>query len=313
MSVQAYITRQIPEEGMSILKKKLNVSSWCSENVMPREDLLKHVKGMNGILCTISDNMDKEVLDAAGPQLKVISTLSVGTGHIDVSECKKRGIEVLNTPDVASDSAAEFTVTLVLLVARRLLEGMDAVKNGEWGLWKPMWICGFEMGGRTLGIHGLGRVGFGIARRLKPFNIERIIYHDLYHKEYASSVGATLVDLPTLLAESDMLCICCAPTPQTIKSFNKEAFAKMKEGSILINTSRGVIVDHNDLDAALKAGRPMAAGLDVTDPEPLPIDHPLMKNPKCIITPHQGTSTWATRINMAKAAASNLYISLLGH
>ncbi|XP_076472519.1 glyoxylate reductase/hydroxypyruvate reductase-like isoform X2 [Babylonia areolata] len=336
MSFKVYITRKLPEDEVSVLKKKsdkLNISTWESENVVPRDELLKNVAGAHGVLCTITDKIDGEFLDAAGSQLKVISTVSSGMTHIDLAECKKRNVQVYNTPDMASDSAAEFAVTMVLLVARRSLDGMDAVVRGEWGLWKPMWICGFEMGGRTLGIVGFGRVGFGVARRLKPFNIKEIIYYDVCEKEFGSSIGAKRVQkLDDLLTQSDIVCICCAATPSTIKSsledtvttvnsvtedmkpkaFNKDAFAKMKEGSILINTARGQILDHDALDEALKAGRPMAAGLDVTDPEPLPASHPLMSNPKCIITPHLSTATWPAIRGMTKEAATNLQIALLG-
>lgn len=312
--MKVLVTRKIPAIGIDLLTRgqQLQVDAWDSENVMPRAELLKRVKGVNGVLCTITDNIDQEFLDAAGPQLKVISTMTVGTTHIDSALCKNRGISLVDTGDVCSDSAAEFTVTLVLLVARRLLEGMDAVVNGEWGLWKPMWICGFEMGGRTLGLYGFGRVGFGVARRLKPFNIKRIIYHDITNPTYAQHIGAESVDFDTLLKESDIFCVCCAATPQTIKSINKAALSKMKEGSILINTARGSIVDQDALDEALKAGKPVSAGLDVTEPEPLPPSHPLMKNPKCIITPHLGTASIETRNNMARMAATNLYIELLG-
>lgn len=313
--MKVLVTRKIPHQGLDILSRnaQLQVDCWTSENVMAREELLERVKGAYGVLCTISDVIDKEFLDAAGPQLKVISTMTVGTGHIDTALCKKRGISLVDTGDVCSDSAAEFTVTLVLLVARRLLEGMDAVINGEWGLWKPMWLCGFEMGGRTLGVYGFGRVGFGVARRLKPFNIKRIIYTDITSSMYASRIGAELVDLDTLMKESDILCVCCAATPQTIKSINKDSLSKMKEGSIIVNTARGSIIDQEALDAALKSGKPIAAGLDVTDPEPLPPSHPLMKNPKCIITPHLATASIETRINMARMAATNLFIELLGN
>lgn len=309
--MNVFVTRSIPLQGMALLDdERLNVKSWNRENAMPKQELMSSVSGVDGIICMISDAIDKEVLDAAGSKLKVISTMSVGTEHIDRDECGKRNIKIFNIPDIASDSAAEFTVTLVLLVARRLLEGMNAVIKGEWGLWKPMWICGFEMGGRTLGLYGFGRVGFGVARRLKPFNVSRIIYYDTCQQDYANSVDATLVDMDTLINESDMLCICCSLTPTTKKSVNKEFLGKMKEDSILVNTSRAAVVDQEALDEALKAGRPMAAALDLTEPEPLPAKHPLRQNPKCIITPHLATATITTRVNMAIATVNNLLTEL---
>ncbi|XP_025081305.1 glyoxylate reductase/hydroxypyruvate reductase-like isoform X2 [Pomacea canaliculata] len=307
-----FVTRKIAPEGLKILQEKTNVKIWDSEDACPRSELLKNVAGCDGILCTINDQIDAEVLNAAGKKLKVISTMSVGILHISTTECGKRGIQVTSTPDVASDSAAEFTVALTLVTTRRLLEGMDAVLKGEWGLWRPMWICGIEMVDRTIGIMGFGRVGFGVARRLKPFNVTKLIYHDLYRAGYADQVDAKLVTFDELVTQSDILIVCCAATPKTTKIFNKETFAKMKEGSIFINTSRGIVVDHDALAEAVQKGRPKRVGLDVTDPEPLPKDHPLMNNRKVIITPHIATNTWTTRINMAVNAANNLSAALCG-
>ncbi|KAK7494190.1 hypothetical protein BaRGS_00014663 [Batillaria attramentaria] len=307
-----YVTRKIPDAGLKILRQRLTVKHWDSEDAIPRDELLKNVAGVDGILCTISDKIDKELLEAAGSNLKAISTMSVGETHIDKQECDRRLVHVANAPEVASDSAAEFTVALVLLTARRLLEGMEAVVSGEWGPWRPMWIVGFEMVDRTLGIFGFGRVGFGVARRLRPFNVGKIIYHDLFRAGYADQVDAKLVTFDTLLNESDILCICCNVTAQTVHAFDKEAFSKMKAGSILVNTARGTVINQDDLAEALDAGIPHAAALDVTEPEPLPLDHPLMVHPRCIISPHMGTATMDTRINMAVAAAKNLDVMLLG-
>nr|KAG5704750.1 hypothetical protein BaRGS_005206 [Batillaria attramentaria] len=219
-----YVTRKIPDAGLKILRQRLTVKHWDSEDAIPRDELLKNVAGVDGILCTISDKIDKELLEAAG---------------------------------------------------------MEAVVSGEWGPWRPMWIVGFEMVDRTLGIFGFGRVGFGVARRLRPFNVGKIIYHDLFRAGYADQVDAKLVTFDTLLNESDILCICCNVTAQTVHAFDKEAFSKMKAGSILVNTARGTVINQDDLAEALDAGIPHAAALDVTEPEPLPLDHPLMVHPRC--------------------------------
>ncbi|XP_067658654.1 glyoxylate reductase/hydroxypyruvate reductase-like [Haliotis asinina] len=303
---KVYVTRRVPAEGLELLKKSCNVFVWDSDDVVPRATLLEKVAGMDGLFCTISDIIDKDVLEAAGHSLKVIGTMSVGMAHIDTRECAKRGIEVANTPDVASDSAAELTVALLLLTTRRLVEGVEAVKAGEWSLWRPMWLLGVESVNRTLGIVGMGRVGFGVARRMKPFGVGRIIYHDEYQPGYAADVGAELVDLDTLLSESDILCICCALTPRSRNMFNASTFAKMKKSAILINTARGAIVNHDELAKALAQGDIAAAGLDVTEPEPLPTDHPLMSLDNCIILPHLGTNSKETRINMATNTAMNI-------
>ncbi|KAK6175699.1 hypothetical protein SNE40_014100 [Patella caerulea] len=306
MKLKIYVTRIVPQEGIDILKDKYDVEVWDSEDVIPYEALREKVVGITALFCTISDEIDAGILDAAGPSLKVVATMSVGQHHIDLEECKRRGIQVTNTPDVASDSAAELTVALLLLTTRRLLEGFEAVKNGEWGKWKPMWILGTESLNRTLGIMGMGRVGFGVARRLKPFGVSRIIYHDVTQAAFADDVGAELVSFEDLLKESDLLCVCCALTAQTRHIFDKSAFSKMKSSAVLINTSRAALLQQSDLYDALKEGQISAAGLDVTDPEPLPINHPLLSLPNCVILPHLGTNTTDARSNMSINTAMNI-------
>ncbi|KAK3593252.1 hypothetical protein CHS0354_012340 [Potamilus streckersoni] len=303
---KVYITRRIPKPGIDILKDHCNLSFWDSDEAIPKEDLLKHVAGIDALLCMLTDPIDKEVLDAAGANLKVVSTMSVGYEHINIEECKKRNIFVCNTPNVSTDSVAELTVALLLLTCRRLLEGVNAVKNGEWGKWKPMWLCGTELSQRTLGILGLGRIGYGVARRLKPFGIKRLIYNDVCSVGYADDIDAKFVDFDTLLSESDIICICCNLTPQTKHIFNKNAFKKMKNSAILINTGRGGVIQHDDLYEALTSDQITAAGLDVTEPEPLPMDHPLVGLHNCVILPHMGSNTWDSRNKMAETAAGNI-------
>lgn len=307
------VTQKIRDECLKLLRECFEVKVWNREDTIPKKELLNFVAGASGILCTIGDAIDKDVLDSAGTQLKVISSISSDDNHIDTLECQKRSIAVITSTDIVSDSAAEFTCALLLFTARRLSEGIDAVINGEWDPQQPMWICGTEMVDKTLGILGFGRVGFGVARRMKPFNVGKIIYHDMFRAGYADTVGAKLVTLEELLQQSDILCICCAVTPQTSKLFDKKSFDMMKPGSILINTTRAEIVDHDALAEALEEGRPALAGLDVTDPEPLPLDHRLMNNTKCIITPHLGTATNETRLNMAIQAIKNLLMTLKDH
>lgn len=302
---KVYITRRVPQPGLDLLVD-YDVAIWDSDEAIPKEELLKNVEGVNALFCMLTDKIDKEVLDAAGPQLCVVSTMSVGYEHIDLAECKKRNIRVCNTPNVSTDSVAELTVSLLLLTARRLLEGVAAVKNGEWGKWKPMWLCGIEMSQRTVGILGLGRIGYGVARRLKPFGIKQILYHDVCCVAYANDVGAKFVDFDTLAKESDIVCICCNLTPQTKHKFNKKTFEKMKKSAILVNSGRGGVVNHDDLYDALTSGEIFAAGLDVTEPEPLPADHKLVSLSNCIILPHMGSNTWDSRNEMSETASKNI-------
>lgn len=187
-----------------------------------------------------------------------------------------------------------------------LFLGIRAVQRGEWGKWKPMWLCGVELSNKTVGILGLGRIGYGVAKRLKPFGIEKIIYSDVCRVSFADDIGATFVDFPTLLTDSDIICICCNLTPQTRHRFNKKAFEKMKKSAILVNSGRGGIIQHDDLYEALFSNTIAAAGLDVTEPEPLPKDHPLLTLENCIVLPHMGSNTWESRISMSEIAAQNI-------
>lgn len=198
------------------------------------------------------------------------------------------------------DNIIQLTATIIFF------SGVAAVKNGEWGKWKPMWICGIEMSQRTVGILGLGRIGYGVARRLKPFGVKQILYHDVCHVGYADDVGAKFVDFATLIEDSDIICICCNLTPQTKHIFNKKSFQKMKNSAIIVNSGRGGVINHDDLYDALTSGQIYAAGLDVTEPEPLPADHKLVSVSNCIILPHMGSNTWDSRNQMSETAAKNI-------
>lgn len=187
---------------------------------------------------------------------------------------------------------------------------MRAVEEGKWGLWKPMWICGTEIVNRNLGILGFGRVGFGVARRLRPFGVKRILYHDMARASFGDDLNAEFVDKDTLFRESDFLVISCALTGLTRKMINKEVFEKMKPTAILVNTSRGPVVDTDDLVEALKTGKIAAAAVDVTDPQPLPPDHPLIHLPNCIVTPHLATNSSKARLDMAINTSKNILATL---
>lgn len=190
-----------------------------------------------------------------------------------------------------------------------LFSGLEAIQEGVVNSWKPMWLLGHTVMGKTLGILGLGRVGFGIARRMKPFGLRRIIYNDVFHASYADGL-ADFVTFNELLEQSDILCICCAVTPQTRGLFNSNNFQKMKKTAVLINTARGSIVNHDDLYQALQSNMIGGVGLDVTDPEPLPVTHPLKTMPNCVILPHLGTNTWEARTLMSVNTAQNILASL---
>ncbi|XP_072520056.1 glyoxylate reductase/hydroxypyruvate reductase isoform X2 [Salminus brasiliensis] len=312
--LRVFVTRRLPREGMELLQRAAicTVSVWDSDEPVPRAELLKGVEGAHGLLCLLSDRIDTEVLDAAGPSLKVISTLSVGFDHLAIDEIKKRGIRVGYTPDVLTDATAELTVALLLATARRLPEGIQEVKSGGWSTWKPLWLCGYGLSGSTVGVIGLGRIGLAIARRLKPFGVKRLLYSGRQPKPQAQEVDGEYVPLDTLLCESDFVVVSCALTPDTQGLCNKAFFSKMKNTAVFINTSRGAVVNQEDLFEALSTGLIAAAGLDVTTPEPLPTDHPLLTLKNCVVLPHIGSATYSTRGIMAQLAANNLLAGLTG-
>lgn len=273
---------------------------------------MRNVVGKDGIYCTLTDKIDVELLEHAGPNLKVVATISVGYDHIDVEECRKRGIRIGYTPDILTDATAELTMALLLSTSRRLFEANREVYNGGWRTWSPFWMVGNGLKNSIVGIYGLGRIGLEIAKRIAPFKPARIIYTSRSEKAEASHLGAELVDFEELLNISDFVIISCALTPQTKDLFNETIFMKMKTNAILVNTARGGIVDQNALYNALKRGTIKAAGLDVTTPEPLPTDHPLLSLPNCVILPHIGSADIETRIEMSRITAINILAALKG-
>lgn len=280
---------------------------------MPREELLREIKGKDALYCALTDKIDTEVLDAAGPQLKCVSTISVGFEHIDVQECKKRGIRVGYTPDVLTDATAELTVALLLATNRRLFEANKDVYNGGWKSWSPMWMCGHGLKNSRVGFFGFGRIGQEIAARIVPFKPSLITYTTRSARpDEAAKVNAKHVDFSEMITLSDFIIVCCALTPATKEIFNAEAFNKMKSNCIFINTARGGVVDQKALYEALKSKRILAAGLDVTTPEPLPLDDPLLKLDNIVVLPHIGSADIETRKEMSRITARNILAALKG-
>ncbi|XP_077201670.1 glyoxylate reductase/hydroxypyruvate reductase [Paroedura picta] len=314
-AMEVFVTRRIPPEGQAALARagSCRIQQWDSDEPIPHSELLAGVAGKDGLLCLLSDRIDKEVLDVAGPNLKVISTLSVGYDHLAIDEIKKRGIRVGYTPDILTDTTAELTVALLLATARRLPESVEEVKTGGWTTWKPLWMCGYGLSNSTVGIIGLGRIGRAVSRRLKPFGVKRFLYCGRHPKpEAAAEFGAEFVPLSTLAEQSDFVIVTCSLTPDTQGMCNRDFFCKMKKTALFINISRGAVVNQDDLYEALVKGRLAAAGLDVTTPEPLPPTHPLLSLKNCVILPHIGSATYATRNAMSVLAANNLLAGLKG-
>jgi glyoxylate reductase len=310
---RVYVTRIIPEEGLRLVREACDAEIWEGETPPPREVLLEAVRGVEGLLSLLTDTIDAAVMDAAGPQLKVISNYAVGYNNIDVKAATARGIAVGNTPGVLTDTTADFAFTLLMAAARRVVEGADYVRAGRWKTWGPTLLLGRDIHHSTLGLIGFGRIGKGMARRATGFDM-RILYHDPYciDDPVARELGAQHVDLDTLYAESDFISVHVPLLPATRHLIGAAALARMKSTAILINTSRGPVVDPAALYRALRDGEIAYAALDVTEPEPIGVDSPLLTLPNCIIVPHIASASVATRGKMASMAAENLLAGLRG-
>jgi glyoxylate reductase len=308
---KVFVTRIIPDKGLEIVSEFCDVDLWLEELPPSRQELLKRVQGMDGLLCLLTDQVDGEVMDAAGAQLKVISNHAVGFDNIDVPAATARGIPVGNTPDVLTDATADFAFALLMAVARRIPEGERYVHEGKWNTWGPRLLLGVDIRGATLGLIGFGRIGQAVARRAAGFDM-RVIYYDPKKKETPPELKAKRVDFEMLLRESDFISIHTPLTPDTHHLIDAEAFSKMKPNAVLVNTARGPVVDPHALYEALRTKRIFGAGLDVTEPEPLPMDSPLLELDNALIIPHIASASITSRDQMSWMAAQNLIAGLKG-
>jgi glyoxylate reductase len=314
MNARVFATRVIPQVGLDLVREAVDeMEVWPNEPPPPREVLLAKVRGIDGLLSLLTDRVDDELLDAAGPQLRVVSNFAVGYDNIDVPACARRGIAVGNTPGVLTETTADLAFALLMAVARRLPEAHDFVRADRWQTWGPLLLLGKDLHDGTLGLVGFGRIGREMARRATGFGM-RVLYHDLVRAEpeVEAALNATPVPLEELLAESDFVSLHTVLSAETRHLIDAAALARMKPGAILINTSRGPVVDQEALADALRSGHLFGAGLDVTDPEPLRADHPLVKLPNCLVVPHIASASERTRDRMAEKAARNLIAGLQG-
>ncbi len=284
---------------------------WVGELPPSHDIILERVRGVDGLLCLLTDRIDAEVLEAAGPGLKVVSSCAVGVDNVDVDTATAHGIPVGNTPGVLTDATADLTFALLLAAARRVVEGDRLVKAGGWKTWGPAFLLGADLRGATLGIVGFGRIGRAVARRATGFGM-RILFTDPSLAAPEAGVQATQVDFETLLHEADFVSLHCPLTPETRSLMNATAFGKMKPTAVLVNTSRGPVVDQDALYEALSSKRIFAAALDVTTPEPLLVNSPLLTLENCIVVPHIASASWQTRERMSLMAAENLIAGLKG-
>jgi glyoxylate reductase len=289
------------------------VEVWPGRLAPPRDELLRQVAGRDGVLLLPSERVDDELLDAAGPALRVVSTFSVGFEHIDVAACASRGVACGHTPGVLTETNADSAWALLMAAARRISEGERYVRAGRWATGGIDDMLGVDVHSATLGIVGFGRIGQAVARRAQGFGM-RVHYHSRHRApaDVEARLGATWLPFGELLAASDFVSVHVPLSPETYQLIDAEALSRMKPSAILVNTSRGGVVDTQALLEALETRRIRAAALDVTDPEPLPGDHPLLDVPNLLVVPHIASATHATRGRMADIAVGNLLAGLAG-
>lgn len=306
-----FVTRRLPDAAMEIIRSAAEAEVWQGEMPPPRAVLLEKVRTAEGLLCLLTDRIDAELLDNA-PNLRVVSQMAVGFDNIDVAACSARGIPVGNTPGVLTETTADLTFALLLATARRIVEADRYTRSGAWQTWSPMLLTGPDVHHATLGIIGMGRIGYEVARRAHGFEMS-ILYTDAQRSEAAErNFGAQLVDMGTLLSQSDFVTLHTPLTPQTRHLIGAQQFARMKPSAVFINTSRGPVVDQAALYEALRRRQIAAAGLDVFEVEPLPLTDPLLQLDNVVLLPHIGSASIATRTRMAVLAAENLVAGLQG-
>ena len=308
---KVFITRRIPEEVTDLITPYAEVNIWEEENTPPREEFLRRISDIDGLMLWGTDHIDGITMDAA-PRLKVIANIAVGYDNIDIEAAAERGIRVSNTPGVVTDSTADLTFALMLAISRRIVETVNLTTKGGWKMWGPMEMLGRDIHHKTLGIIGLGRIGAAVAKRAKGFSM-RVIYHDIQRRSDEAELGVEYIeDIPTLLGISDFVSIHVALNRDTTHMIGAKELSLMKPTAVLVNASRGKVVDQQALYQALKRKHIWGAAIDVTEEEPIPADDPLLTLDNIIITPHIGTQTRETGVRMSVLAAENLIAGLKG-
>ncbi|MBS1251261.1 MAG: Glyoxylate/hydroxypyruvate reductase B [Anaerolineales bacterium] len=307
-----FVTRLIPDRGLDLVKEACDAEIWEDELPPPYEVLLEKVADKEGLLSLLTDTVNAQLMDAA-PNLKVISNYAVGFDNIEIEEATKRGLPVGNTPGVLTDTTADFAFAMIMATGRRIVEGADYVRAGKWKTWGPRLLAGQDIHGATLGIVGFGRIGQAVAKRAQGFDM-RVVAYDIYPDHAAAEeLGVEFVDdMDVVLRQADFLTVHTQLTDETYHLIGKRELQLMKPTAILVNTSRGPCVDPDALYRALRDGEIAYAGLDVTEPEPIDRDSPLLELDNCVVVPHIASASVATRGKMAEMAAQNLIAGVRG-
>ncbi len=315
MSKRIFVTRKLPGTALNRLSQLHSVKLWDQETPPSQEDIIENARDCSGLISLLSDGINKDVISAL-PKLEIIAQYAVGYNNIDLKEATNRGIIVTNTPGVLTETTADLTWALILSASRRIVESDNYVRTGMWRVaWGPEMLLGVDIYKATIGIIGMGRIGYAVAKRAKGFDM-RILFHSRSENEITrdavNSLNAEHVDLRKLLAESDIVSIHVPLTEETHHLISTAELSIMKPSAILINTSRGPVINELDLYQALKSRTIFAAGLDVFDIEPVPKNHPLLKLTNVVMLPHIGSATVKTRERMAEIAVENMIIGLKG-
>ncbi len=308
---RVFVTRILPEDGMQIIQDFCDADVWPGDLPPGRDELLRRAAGVDGLVTLLSDPVNAALMDAAGPGLKVISQYAVGFDNIDVAEATRRGIPVGHTPGILTDATADFAFALMMSAGRRVVEADRHTREGLWKTWGPSILLGSDFVGATLGLVGFGRIGQAMAKRASGFDM-RVIYYDPTAQPDQYSNARQVDSLEELLRQSDFISLHTPLTPETRGMINARTLGMMKPNAVLVNTARGQVIDQDALYAALRDGQIFAAALDVTDPEPLPMDSPLRELPNLIIAPHIASGSVRTRKEMAVLTAENLIAGLKG-
>jgi glyoxylate reductase len=303
---KVYVTRMLPERGLKIIKEHFETEVWPEYAPPPKELIIKKTANCDALVSLLSDKIDAQVFDVA-PKLKIVSQIAVGFDNIDLKEATKRGIYVTNTPEVLTDTTADFAWALLMALARRVVEADKYVRTGQWKVaWHPDMMQGRDVYGATMGIVGAGRIGFEVARRAKGFKMKILYYDVIPRPEMEKEFGAKRADLDTVLKEADFISLHVPLMKETVHLINEEKLKLMKKTAYLINNARGPVVDEKALYQALKEGRIAGAGLDVFEQEPTPKDNPLLKLDNVVVAPHISSASYETRSRMAEMVAENL-------
>jgi glyoxylate reductase len=309
---RVYVTRRIPQEALDMLDATCYLRLWDEEEIaVPRDVLLSELREADGVLTLLTERVDGELL-ASAPRLRMVANMAVGFDNIDLAACTARRVMASNTPDVLTETTADLVWALLMATARRLVEAQKVVERDAWRSWSPMMLAGQDVHGATIGVIGAGRIGRAVMRRATGFGM-RILYHDRApDPSLEASTGGRFVTLEELLADADFVVPMVPLTPENRHLIDARVLAQMKPTAILINVSRGPVVDERALEQALEQRQIWAAGLDVWETEPIRSDHPLLRFPNVVALPHIASASVATRTRMATLAAENLIAGVTG-